>query len=499
MATKSVFIIFPHQLFHNIEALKSADEVYLVEEYLYFNQYKFHKQKLVFHRASMKYYESYLKENNLAVQYIECSEENNNINNITVLIKHLNTCHVSEIQFYDVCDYLLNKRLVRACATHNITTTKHESQLYINTSAEIESYFGGKTKFFQTDFYMQQRKKLGILVDENGKAVGGKWSFDAENRQKYPKSKIAPEIKFPPINEFYHEAIAYVEAKYPNNYGNISREFIYATTHAESVVWLTQFLQMRFAEFGEYEDAIVDKEKILHHSMLTPMLNVGLLTPMQIVDAAIVYSANKEVPLNSLEGFVRQIIGWREFIRGVYVHKASYERTCNYWNFDKKIPASFYNGTTGIEPIDTTIKKLLETGYCHHIERLMLLGNFMLLCEFDPDEVYQWFMELFIDAYDWVMVPNVYGMSQFADGGLMATKPYISGSSYVLKMSNFKKGDWCPIWDALFWHFMHKQRKFFSSNPRLGMLLNIFDKMDIDKKNMHLATAEKYLKQLHND
>ncbi|MFZ1572803.1 MAG: FAD-binding domain-containing protein [Candidatus Kapaibacterium sp.] len=146
-----------------------------------------------------------------------------------------------------------------------------------------------------------------------------------------------------------------------------------------------------------------------------------------------------DVGLNSIEGFIRQIIGWREFIRGVYVFKGTQERSRNFWNFKNKIPTSFYTGTTGIEPIDNTIKKLIATGYCHHIERLMILGNFMLLCEFDPNEVYKWFMELFIDSYDWVMVPNVYGMSQFADGGLMATKPYISGSSYVLKMSNFKK------------------------------------------------------------
>jgi deoxyribodipyrimidine photolyase-related protein len=210
---------------------------------------------------------------------------------------------------------------------------------------------------------------------------------------------------------------------------------------------------------------------------------VGLLTPDFVIDEAMAFASHNDIPLNSLEGFVRQIVGWREFIRAVYELKGTEERTKNYWKFKRKIPASFWNGTTEIEPIDLTIKKVLETGYCHHIERLMVLGNFMLLCEFDPDEVYRWFMELFIDAYDWVMVPNVYGMSQFADGGLMASKPYISGSSYVLKMSHYKKGDWCDTWDALFWEFMNKQRAFFSSNPRLGMLLKTYDKMSEEKRN----------------
>jgi deoxyribodipyrimidine photolyase-related protein len=194
-----------------------------------------------------------------------------------------------------------------------------------------------------------------------------------------------------------------------------------------------------------------------------------------------------------LEGFIRQIIGWREFIRGMYDFRGTAERTKNFWQFDRKIPASFYDGTTGIVPLDITIKKVLQTGYCHHIERLMVLGNFMLLCEFDPDEVYRWFMELFIDAYDWVMVPNVYGMSQFADGGMMATKPYISGSNYLMKMSNYPKGPWQNIWDALFWRFMHVHRDFFTQNPRLGMLVRSFDKMTEEKQKHLLQTASDFL------
>lgn len=495
MANKSAFIIFPHQLFQDISPLKKRNatqvqEVYLVEEYLYFSQYLFHKQKLVFHRATMKFYESYLKESGIIVHYIAATDAKNDIRK---LLQYCSDENTTEISYYDVCDYLLEKRIKKACDALNIATHKIDSPLFVNTFTDLETYFGTKVKYFQTDFYTQQRKKLNILIDENQKPIGGKWSYDAENRLKYPKEKIAPKVSFPPLNEFYKEAIAYVEKVFPNNYGKISQKFIYATTHQESIDWLQQFLQKRFSEFGEYEDAIVEKEYILHHGLLTPMLNVGLLTPLQIIEEAINYGLRQDIPLNSLEGFIRQIIGWREFVRGVYVYKGSQERTRNFWNFDKKIPASFYNGTTGIAPVDATIKKVLETGYCHHIERLMILGNFMLLCEFDPNEVYQWFMELFIDAYDWVMVPNIYGMSQFADGGLMATKPYISGSSYVLKMSNYKKGDWCSIWDALFWHFMDKQRAFFSSNPRLGMLLSMFDKMEKGKREQHLITAKKWL------
>ena len=218
-----------------------------------------------------------------------------------------------------------------------------------------------------------------------------------------------------------------------------------------------------------------------------------------MIEKAIDFAKNNHVPPNSTEGFVRQILGWREFIRGVYEVKGTEERTKNFWNFSRKIPASFYDGTTGIQPIDDVIKKIMQTGYAHHIERLMILGNFMVLCEFDPDDVYQWFMELFIDSYDWVMVPNVYGMSLYADGGLMSTKPYISSSNYIMKMSNYKKGSWQKIWDGLFWNFMDKHRDFFLSNPRLGMLIRTFDKMTPETKHQHISNAENFLKNLENE
>lgn len=476
MSNKSIFIIFPHQLFKDVSLLKQVDEVYLVEEYLFFNQYKFHKQKLVLHRASMKYYEDFLQQKNIKANYVEAIS---NPSDIRVL---LNEIENTTIHFYDVCDNWLEKRINKVGKKNNNKLIEHTTPLFINSKQDLETYFSSRTKYFQTDFYILQRKKLYILVDENQKPIGGKWSFDADNRLKYPKDKIAPKLAFPALNIFYKEAIEYVSKNYPKNYGNISEAFIYPTTHDQSEFWLQQFLETRFNEFGEYEDAIVDEENILHHSVLTPMLNIGLLLPMQILNAAIDYASKNNISINSLEGFIRQIVGWREFIRGVYVYKGTQERTTNFWKFNKEIPSSFYTATTGIQPIDTTIKKLLKTGYNHHIERLMILGNFMLLCEFNPDKVYQWFMEMYIDAYDWVMVPNVYGMSQFADSGLMATKPYISGSSYVLKMSNYKRGSWCEIWDALFWNFMNKHRNFFLSNPRLGMLIKTYDKMSEEKK-----------------
>ncbi len=486
-------IIFPHQLVEQGVLVSKCSTIYLVEEWLFFKQYNFHKQKIAFHRASMKFYESYLKSKNIAVIYIDST---NVLSDVRKLIPHLKTTGLEAFDYLDTTDYWLEKRIAEGCEEINLTAIKNQSPLFLNSSEEIATYFADKKRMFQTDFYKNQRLNRNILLEQNLKPLGGKWTYDDENRLKYPKTKTPPQLEALKPNQFFKEAISYTNTFFVENYGSLNPDFVYPTTFSESKNWLNDFFHQRFSEFGAFEDAIVSKEVVLHHSVLSPMLNVGLLTPKFIIDEALQFASNHEIPLNSLEGFIRQIMGWREFIRAVYELKGREERTKNYWGFSRKIPPSFWNGTTGIEPLDDTIKKVLETGYCHHIERLMVLGNFMLLCEFDPNEVHRWFMELFIDSYDWVMVPNVYGMSQFADGGLMATKPYISGSNYLMKMSDYKKGEWQAVWDGLFWRFMHTQRAFFLKNPRLGMLVRTFDKMDKQKQDTHLNNAELFLKSL---
>jgi len=344
------------------------------------------------------------------------------------------------------------------------------------------------------DFYKFQRKRLGILVDADGQPEGGKWSFDEENRKKVPKKMLD---QIPPITKVKHDSIddearQYVESTFPDNPGNLTA-LHYPTSHAAAKRWLKQFLTKRFDNFGPYEDAIVQGESWLWHSVLTPMLNTGLLTPQQIIKETLSYAQKNEVSLASLEGFLRQIIGWREFIRATYEDIGVSMRTTNHWNHNRSIPDSFYDGTTGIDPIDDTIRRILDTGYCHHIERLMVLGGFMFLCEFDPDEIYLWFMEMFIDSYDWVMVPNAYAMSQHADGGQITTKPYFSGSAYIRKMSHYKTGPWSEIWDGLYWRWVWNHSDDLAKNPRWAMMCSMAKKMDAEKREKHLNVAKNYL------
>ena len=265
------------------------------------------------------------------------------------------------------------------------------------------------------------------------------------------------------------------------------------TNRQEALKWMDKFFKTKFHNFGIYEDAIIDNNNFLFHSALSPIVNMGLLTPDEIIQKAVKFSKQESIPLNSLEGFIRQIIGWREFIRGIYHYKGREEKKSNFWQHNRRLTSDWYEGTTGIKPLDDVIKDCLKYGYTHHIPRLMIVCNIMNLCRIHPDEIYKWYMEMFVDSSDWVMVPNVYGMGTFADGGIFATKPYSCGSNYILKMSNYKRGNWCEIVDGLYWKFMSDNLSFFKSNHRLSILVRSLDKMNKVKKDMIFEKATEFI------
>jgi deoxyribodipyrimidine photolyase-related protein len=485
-----VSLVFPHQLFILHPAIKPGNVIYLLEDELFFTQYPFHKNKLILHRASMKCMADELIKKGFRVKYISANEA---LIKTGSLFDYFLLEKVEAVHYADTADYLLERRIRRHSGRTEINCIKYPTPNFICDIVYLNDYFNSGKKYFLARFYEDLRRRSGILMDGDSPA-GGRWSFDGDNRRKMPKETVAP-----PMPVFNHPAVTeaktYVENNFGNHYGS-TEQFNYPVTHEQAEIAFQYFLKERFHYFGVYQDAIVKKEHFLFHSVLSSSINTGLLDPAKVVEEAVGYAVKNDIPFNSLEGFVRQVLGWREYIRIVYVREGVRQRRKNFMGFSRKLPHSFYSGETGIGPVDTVIKKILSTGYAHHIERLMILGNFMLLCEFHPDEVYQWFMELFIDAYDWVMVPNVYGMSQFADGGLMSTKPYVSSSNYILKMSDFKKGSWSDTWDALFWRFMHVHRNMLGKNPRLSVLLKTFDKMNPAKRNTLLETADAFLLSL---
>lgn len=438
---QEISLVYPHQLYEHNPALSKARKVLVIEDELYFRQYRFHQQKILLHRASMKYYQDRLRNEGFEVEYIDASDLRSRTDE---LFKQLSLQNARAIHYTETSDYLLERRLRRYAALYSIRLQRYASPAFVCSMDYVQDYFSKKKRYFLNDFYIDQRKRLNVLLF-NGEPLGGKWTYDSENRKKMPAGMFVPPVPSFPENRFVSDAKKYVAHHFNDHYGNTDH-FKWPVTHAEASYALDRFLEERFLHFGIYQDAMVPGQSYLFHSMISSSLNIGLLGPMEVIQRSLDHAFQNNIPLNSLEGFIRQVLGWREYVRAIYEREGVKERTTNFWNFERQIPPSFWTGETGIEPLDIVIRRLLKTGYNHHIERLMLLGNFMCLCGFHPDEVYRWFMEMYIDSYDWVMVPNVYGMSQYADGGLMSTKPYISGSNYILKMSGFKKGPWCDTW-----------------------------------------------------
>lgn len=411
----------------------------------------------------MKFYEEYLLENDFEVEYFEDES-------------YFKTYKNSDITVYDVVDNYLEKKLHK-----NFSSLKTiENPNFLNPKDE--------SKFLHT-YYKNRRKELNLFVKDN-KPFGGKWSFDEENRKKMPKDEFQPqELVFE--NRFVIEAKQY--CKKFDSIGSCD-DFYYPTIFDEAKANFGFFLKNKFDKYGVYQDSIVKNGTFLFHSNISSSLNCGLLDLNYIIEK----SSQLEVPFNAKEGFIRQIIGWREFMLSIYKSSHVSLRTTNFFDFENSIPKKLLLGQSSLQPFDDVIKKLHLSSYNHHIERLMILGNLFLLLEINPNKVYEFFMQNYIDAYDWVMVGNVYGMSQFSDGGSITTKPYISSSNYILKMSNdYKKSDnWCKIWDGLYWSFLDKYHKLFSNNPRMKMQIALLNKMDKEKLQNHIKVANDFKKEL---
>ncbi|WP_407282651.1 cryptochrome/photolyase family protein [Methanolobus sp. WCC1] len=490
---KRLILVPGNCLFYNLEQLEPDNNTlfFMAEDLAFCNRFRYHKHKLILLLSSMRSYRDWLAEKNDLVYYeIVKSQDVEYLEKLRVVLEETG---IKDIITYDFESIGLKNVITNFCRNNRINLHIVDSPGFMTTIKEFNSHRRGRKKLLMNNFYIYQRRKSAILLDDKGKPSGGKWNFDSQNRESLPDSIYVPEI-IHAKRTFHTEAlINIIENIFPLNPGK-SSYFYLPTTRKDALLWLYDFIEKRLKNFGPYEDAIIKSESFLFHSVISPLMNIGLLTPDEIVENALVYYEQKgqenNIPISSIEGFVRQIIGWREFMRGMY-HGPDMRK--NFFRHNRKLDDRWYTGELGIEPVDDVIRKVNKHGYCHHIERLMILGNFMLLCETDPDDVYRWFMEMFVDSYEWVMIPNVYGMSQFADGGTLSTKPYISGSTYILKMSDYRKGEWCDVWDALYWRFVNKNRDALKSNFRMGMMVSVYKRMDNEKKIRLSNIAEEFL------
>jgi deoxyribodipyrimidine photolyase-related protein len=492
-----IYLIFPCQLFSDIKHLKNAQHIYIIEEPRYFTDFAFHKLKLAYHRASMKTYYDKIKKKlkSCKINYIDYTDATNKF--YTNLTK---THQKSAIYYMDTADIILNAKLDRLIK--NIIRQDTLNFLIKPTEfPDIKKIIINPTsnRYSHDKFYKYQRLKLNILLDKQNRPLNRKWTFDTENRLPLPKNHVPVQISFIKPNKYIHkiiqEAKTYTEQNFPNNYGLLDN-FIYPINSRQSLVWLVQFLKKRLLNFGSYQDAVSDQDMFVYHSVLSPMMNIGLLTDMQVLKISYeYYLANKaKISIQSYEGFIRQIIGWRNYVYLIYNLERENLYESNQLNHQNKINKNWWTASLNIPVLDFIINKIINYSYAHHIERLMYLGNFMLLCRIHPKEVYRIFMEWTIDAYDWVMVPNIFGMSQYASN-IMMTRPYFSSSNYIRKMSTFtKSGDWSDIWQALYYSFIGSNVILFKKNYAIAPQVNNWKaKSDKDKLAMK-NISRKYIK-----
>jgi deoxyribodipyrimidine photolyase-related protein len=475
-----IFILFPTQLYNDIKILDEYKKIYLLEDTRYFTDFKFHKLKLAYHRATMKKYYDYLKTKNINVSYI-------NFDKVTkTFYKSL-----KEVAFYDPYDNKLIEKLEKLLKCNILP-----QQQFVITNEEIISnkdLFYNNGKYRNDLFYKFMRKKLNILIKKEGKPEGDKWSFDLENRKSLPKNIKIPDLPKINKNKYVTESINYINTNFNDNYGSLDN-FIYPIDHNSSIDWLNSFLEKRLNSFGPYEDAVSTENDFIFHSVLTPMMNIGLLKDIEVINISYEFYKNNNIKLASFEGFIRQIIGWRTYVYSLYILEGKNMYNSNQLKNKKKISEKWWDSVK-IEPIDFLINKIIKYAYVHHIERLMYLSNWMLMNNIHPKEVYRIFMEWTIDAYEWVMIPNVFGMGQFASD-LMMTRPYFSSSNYILKMSNFKKGEWCKIWDSVYYSFINKHEKLLASNYATAMQVKHWKNKSKNEQQELLKIAKKYNKTI---
>tara|TARA_B100000963_G_scaffold284519_1_gene253310 strand:- start:101 stop:1585 length:1485 start_codon:yes stop_codon:yes gene_type:complete len=487
-----LFVVLGNQLFHPkfLKSYKSS-LFFLAEDYELCTFVKHHKQKIIFFLSSMRSFSEELKNSGFKVLYKKIDENDFKKNYLLKLAEAIKLKKISKIRFFEIEDKFFEKKILTFLKKEKINFEIIKTPMFLSSREDFKKYLSKSKKPFMANFYKEQRIRYDILVNKDKTPKGGKWSFDNENRKKLPKNiKLPKQLDFKETKHtsFLKKIVEKDFSKHPGD----AKNFWIGTTRRDAHAVLDNFLKNKLKQFGDYEDAVDQRDNILFHSALSPFINNGLLTPSEILDQIKKYE--KKVMINSYEGYLRQLIGWREFMRGIYQNYDDKMQKSNFFNHKNKMKKHWYDGTTGLDPLDHAIKNAKNYAWSHHIERLMILSNIMNLCEISPKQVYDWFMEMFMDSSDWVMSPNVYGMGLFSDGGIFATKPYICGSAYFLKMMDFKKGPWCVTMDGLYWRFIDRNKKFFLKNPRLSMMVRILEKMKPERKKEIFSAANSFIK-----
>lgn len=508
---RTLRLILGDQLSHNISSLdntdKSNDIILMCEVMNEATYVRHHKKKIVFLFSAMRHFAQELRESGYSLIYTKLDDEFNKGSFSDEVGRIIKEYKIDHIVITHPGEYRVLEEIKTWADKYNITSDIRSDTRFLCSERFFSSWASQYKQLRMEYFYREMRRQYAVLMDDEN-PVGGQWNFDTENR-KPPKAGLAiPATYKVRPDDITREVMHLVADRFDTHFGDIE-PFHYAVTRNQALHALEQFIDQRLCDFGTYQDAMIEGEPWMYHAHIGLYLNCGLLLPLECIKAAEDAFRNGKVPLHAAEGFIRQILGWREYVRGIYWHKMPEYADLNFFDAQRNLPEFYWTGNTKMNCLSQCVQETKQNAYAHHIQRLMVLGNFALLAGINPKQVNEWFLIVYADAYEWVELPNVSGMVLFADGGYLASKPYAAGGNYINKMSNYcdscaykvdqKNGaEACPF-NYLYWDFLARNRDKLNNNHRIGMMYKSYDRMSDEKKNMIAHDSLGFLLELESN
>lgn len=501
----NLILLLTDHLNLNISSLdgvdKDHDVILMLELNDEFTRVKHHKKKLVLQISAMRHFTEELKAHNYQVDYIKLTDNDNTQNLPSELKRAIKRHNPQKIICTEPSEYHTQQQL----KDFDIEIRKNKQ--FFCSKQEFKEWAEGQKQLRMEFFYRQMRKKHNILMDEDASPIGGKWNYDHDNRKPPTKKLKIPKPYIAKTDEITKEVIQLVESRYADHFGDI-KPFHFAVTREQALRALDSFIEVRLKYFGDYQDAMLEGEPWMYHSHISFYINLGLLEPLECIHAAERAYFDNRANLNEVEGFIRQILGWREYVRGIYWLKMPNYKKLNKLNAQNKLPDFYWTGETKLNCLKQVINETKQNAYAHHIQRLMVAGNFALIAGFHPDEVNEWYWIVYADAYEWVELPNVTGMVLYADGGVMASKPYASSGAYINKMSDYcqnchykvtkKNGEQACPFNYLYWDFLIRNKDKLANNQRMKMIYSVLFKMSEEKIQAIKDDSQRFLAEINN-
>jgi len=509
--TKTLRLILGDQLSHSLSSLQDCDikkDIILMAEVWDEATYvKHHKKKIAFLFSAMRHFAQELKDKGCTVHYTKLDDDDNNGSFSGEVKRALEKYDIKKIVVTFPGEYRVWKDMMSWEDEFNCDVEIRDDDRFLCPPEEFQEWAQNRKQLRMEYFYREMRKKYNILLDNDNKPEGGEWNYDSEN-QKPPKEGLeVPTPYTAKIDDITQDCIGLVADRFADHFGDLE-PFYFAVTRDQALYALNKFIDERLNNFGTYQDAMVQNEPWMYHSHISFYINCGLLSPLECIEKAEDAYRNKNAPLNAVEGFIRQILGWREYIRGIYWMKMPDYAVENFLDAKRDLPEFFWTGNTQMNCLRQCITETKENAYAHHIQRLMITGNFSLLAGLSPAEVNEWYLIVYADAYEWVEMPNVTGMVLFADGGVLASKPYAASGAYINRMSDYcksckysvtkKNGDKACPFNYLYWNFLIENQEKLKGNPRMGMPYNTLKKMNDEKIHAIKEDSKRFFKNIED-